>query len=65
MSILVETSLGDITIDLFIDKAPLISKNFLELCIEKFYHNSLVLFIEKDMIAKISHVPSRNRLSYR
>lgn len=32
MSVLIVTSLGDIVVDLFTDKCPLTSKNFLKLC---------------------------------
>ena len=32
MSVLLETSLGDIVIDLFCDQAPLACENFLKLC---------------------------------
>lgn len=32
MSVLLVTSLGDIVVDLFVDKCPLTTKNFLKLC---------------------------------
>lgn len=32
MSVMIETSLGEVVVDLFCDKAPLASKNFLKLC---------------------------------
>lgn len=41
MSVLVETSLGDLTIDLFTDRCPIASKNFLKLCKIKYFNNSL------------------------
>jgi len=44
MSVYLETSLGDIVIDLFTDKCPITTKNFLKLSKMKFYNN--VLFYE-------------------
>ena len=41
MSVLLETSLGDIVIDLFTDEAPCTCFNFLKLCQMKFYNSSL------------------------
>ena len=41
MSVLLETSAGEIVIDLEVDKAPLASLNFLKLCKAKFYNFSL------------------------
>ncbi|KAL5117283.1 Peptidyl-prolyl cis-trans isomerase-like 4 [Pleosporales sp. CAS-2024a] len=38
MSVLLETSLGDITIDLLIDDAPKCCENFLKLCKVKYYN---------------------------
>ena len=43
MSVLLETSLGDIVVDLRVEKCPIASKNFLKLCKMKFYNNSLFL----------------------
>ncbi len=41
MSVIIETSLGDITVDLYANKCPNASKNFLKLCKTKFYNNSV------------------------
>ena len=41
MSVLLETSYGDIVIDLFTEKCPLATKNFIKLCKIKFYNNTL------------------------
>ena len=41
MSVLVETSKGDIVIDLFTDLCPTACKNFLKLCKTKYYNFSL------------------------
>ncbi|KAF1851426.1 cyclophilin-like protein [Cucurbitaria berberidis CBS 394.84] len=38
MSVLLETSLGDITIDLLVDDAPTCCENFLKLCKVKYYN---------------------------
>ncbi|KAK1908117.1 Peptidyl-prolyl cis-trans isomerase cyp6 [Pyrenophora teres f. teres] len=38
MSVLLETSLGDITIDLLVDDAPKCCENFLKLCKVKYYN---------------------------
>lgn len=32
MSVMLDTSLGEVVIDLFCDEAPLAAKNFLKLC---------------------------------
>ncbi|KAL5378190.1 Peptidyl-prolyl cis-trans isomerase cyp6, variant 2 [Paraphaeosphaeria sporulosa] len=42
MSVLLETSLGDITIDLLVDDAPKCCENFLKLCKLKYYNFSPV-----------------------
>ena len=41
MAVLLETSAGDITIDLFVDEAPLAATNFLKLCKIKFFNYQL------------------------
>lgn len=47
MSVLVETSKGDIVIDLHVDLAPMACKNFLKLCKIKYYNGSLVHLVQK------------------
>lgn len=37
MSVLIETSLGDIVVDLEIDSCPRVCENFLKLCKIKYY----------------------------
>lgn len=56
MSVLLETSLGDIVVDLFVDKCPLACENFIKLCKIKFYNNSLFLNVEKDYLCKIGSI---------
>ena len=51
MSVLVETSLGDIVIDLYTEKAPNASFNFIKLCQMKFYNNVIIHDVQKDYIA--------------
>jgi peptidyl-prolyl cis-trans isomerase-like 4 len=41
MSVLIETSLGDIVIDLYTKECPLACENFLKLCKIKYYNNCL------------------------
>ncbi|XP_021277473.1 peptidyl-prolyl cis-trans isomerase CYP59 [Herrania umbratica] len=52
MSVLVVTSLGDIVIDLYTDKCPLTSKNFLKLCRIKYYNGCLFHAVQKDFTAQ-------------
>ena len=53
MSVFLETSKGEIVIDLFVDKAPKACFNFLQLCQMKFYNDALVTFMQKDFICKV------------
>ncbi|OAA65822.1 Peptidyl-prolyl cis-trans isomerase, cyclophilin-type [Niveomyces insectorum RCEF 264] len=48
MSVLLETSLGDIVIDLLVDYAPKLCENFLKLCKAKYYNFSPVHSVQKD-----------------
>ncbi|KAF7456389.1 cyclophilin-RNA interacting protein [Cryptosporidium felis] len=52
MSVLIETTLGDIVIDLHVDTCPKTCCNFLKLCKLKHYNNSEFYKIEKDFIAR-------------
>ena len=42
MAVLLETSLGDLAVDLYVKEAPKECLNFLKLCKVKFYNFSLV-----------------------
>jgi len=55
MSVLIETSLGDIVMDLFSKECPLATRNFLKLCKLKFYNNCLFYDVQKDYLTKIRH----------
>lgn len=48
MSVIFETSLGDLTIDLFCAEAPKTTENFLKLCKIKHYDHCLFFDIQKD-----------------
>lgn len=48
MSVMIVTSLRDITVDLFTDECPLTCKNFLKLCKIKYYHNCIFHTIRKN-----------------
>ena len=48
MSVLVETTLGDIVIDLYLDECPRTTTNFLKLCKVKFYNGVHFHNIQKD-----------------
>ena len=55
MSVLLETSLGDITIDLFIKDCPENSKNFLKLCKRKYFNNILFWEIKKNFLVRLKN----------
>ncbi|OBT60480.1 hypothetical protein VE03_10103 [Pseudogymnoascus sp. 23342-1-I1] len=48
MSVLLETSAGDIVIDLLVDYAPKLCENFLKLCKVKYYNFSPVYGVQKN-----------------
>lgn len=52
MSVLIETSLGDIVIDLFVDKCPRTANNFVQHCKNKYYNGCPFHNIHKDFIAQ-------------
>eukprot|EP01138_Halocafeteria_seosinensis_P007745 gb/GECG01007913.1/.p1 GENE.gb/GECG01007913.1/~~gb/GECG01007913.1/.p1 ORF type:complete len:544 (+),score=100.77 gb/GECG01007913.1/:1-1632(+) len=52
MSVLVETNIGNVTIDVFVDEVPVTAKNFLKLCALKYYNNVLFFNIQADFIAQ-------------
>ncbi|KAG8906492.1 Peptidyl-prolyl cis-trans isomerase cyp6 [Tulasnella sp. 403] len=52
MSILLETSLGDIVIDLEVDACPHTCKNFLKLCKVYYYNLNAFFNVSKDFIAQ-------------
>ena len=52
MSVLLETSLGDLVVDLYTKVCPRASQNLLKLCKVKYYNNTLVYDVQKDFIAQ-------------
>eukprot|EP01029_Cantina_marsupialis_P006082 TRINITY_DN16622_c0_g1_i1.p1 TRINITY_DN16622_c0_g1~~TRINITY_DN16622_c0_g1_i1.p1 ORF type:complete len:490 (+),score=128.67 TRINITY_DN16622_c0_g1_i1:62-1531(+) len=50
MSVILETSKGQITIDLFVDECPKTCLNFLKLCKIKYYNNVLFFNVQKDLM---------------
>lgn len=52
MSVLLETSLGDLVIDLFTQATPRTCENFLKLCKLKYYNNCLFYDVQKDYLVQ-------------
>lgn len=52
MAVLLETTLGDIVIDLFTEERPKSSLNFLKLCKIKFYNYCLIHNVQRDFIVQ-------------
>ncbi|KAL7420382.1 Peptidyl-prolyl cis-trans isomerase-like 4 [Cryptotrichosporon argae] len=52
MSVMLETSLGDLIIDLEVDKCPRTCENFLKLCKVKYYALNAFFNVSKDFIAQ-------------
>ncbi len=59
MSVLLDTSLGEIVIDLLVDDAPIACLNFLKLCKIKYYSQHIFHFIERDLLVQAGD-PSRS-----
>lgn len=49
MSVLIETSFGDITVDLWTKKCPNATLNFIKLCKLKHFNNALFIEIQKSI----------------
>lgn len=52
MAVLLETSLGDIVVDLYVEERPKCSINFLKLCKMKFYNYILFYSVQSNFIAQ-------------
>ena len=61
MSVLLETSLGDVVIDLYCEEAPKACENFLKLCKVKFYNNCLFYNVQKDYLAEAGDPSLENK----
>ena len=52
MAVLLETSKGDMVIDLHVDACPRTCKNFLKLCKIKYYNDVLFHTVTKDFVVQ-------------
>ncbi|KAJ1390826.1 cyclophilin-like domain-containing protein [Ochromonadaceae sp. CCMP2298] len=52
MSVLLNTSAGDIVIDLFVDECPIACRNFLNLCRVKYYNGCLFYNVQQNFICQ-------------
>lgn len=52
MAVILETSLGNMTVDLFTDERPKCCKNFLKLCKVKYYNFSLFHSVQRNLVAQ-------------
>jgi len=52
MAVLLETSLGDIVVDLYVEERPKCCINFLKLCKVKYYNYSLFYSVQRNFIAQ-------------
>ncbi|KAJ9580460.1 hypothetical protein L9F63_024361 [Diploptera punctata] len=52
MAVVIETTLGDMTVDLYVEKRPITCKNFLKLCKIKYYNLCLFHSIQRNFIAQ-------------
>ena len=53
MSVLLETSIGDLVFDLYTNLCPEASRNFIKLCKLKFYNDALFATIQKNYLANV------------
>ena len=61
MSVLIETSVGELTIDLFVDECPYACKNFLKLCKLKYYHGCLFFNVQQDFMVQVGDPTATGR----
>ena len=47
---MIETSLGEFVVDLYVDKCPLAAKNFLKLCKAKYYNGVLIYNVQQNFM---------------
>ncbi|KAK3230521.1 hypothetical protein Dsin_002402 [Dipteronia sinensis] len=52
MSVMIVTSLGEMIVEMYVDKCPLTTKNFLKLCKMNYYNGCLLHTVQKDFIAQ-------------
>ena len=58
MSVLIETSVGNIVVDLFTDKCPVTAKNFLKLCKIKYYNGCLFFNVQVSKLHELRKADS-------
>jgi peptidyl-prolyl cis-trans isomerase-like 4 len=54
MSVLIETSIGELVVDLYTDKCYRSAMNFIKLCKLKYYHFHLFSSVEKDYLCQVT-----------
>ena len=52
MSVILETSVGEIVIDLYIKDCPKTAQNFLKLCKSKYYNNCIFHNVQRDLLVQ-------------
>lgn len=52
MSVLLQTSVGDLVIDLFVESCPKACENFLKLCVLKYYHQCLLYNVQQNYLVQ-------------
>jgi peptidyl-prolyl cis-trans isomerase-like 4 len=52
MSVLVETTLGALVLDLYVEECPLATTNFLKLCKTKYYHGCLFFNVQENFMVQ-------------
>lgn len=62
MAVLLETSIGDLVIDLKVDDCPKACTNFIKLCKMKHYNNCLFHSVQKDFIAQTGDPTNMGRV---
>lgn len=56
MAVVIETTLGDLTVDLYLEERPKTCLNFLKLCKTKVYNCSLFHTVQPDFIAQTGEI---------
>ena len=52
MSVLLETTLGDLVVDLYTETRPRCAVNFLKLCKTKYYNYSSIFNVQRDFVVQ-------------
>ncbi len=61
MAVLLETSLGDLVVDLALDDAPALCENFLALCTAKYYNDCVFFRVERGLLVLVPD-PARDQI---